>query len=28
MIAGIGVDIVKIERIKTAVERWGGEVYG
>ena len=24
MIAGIGVDIVKIERIKTAVERWGG----
>ncbi len=23
MIAGIGVDIVKIERIKTAVDRWG-----
>ena len=23
MIAGIGVDIIKIERIKTAVDRWG-----
>ncbi len=23
MIAGVGVDIVKIERIKAAVERWG-----
>ncbi len=23
MIAGVGVDIVKIERIKTAVEKWG-----
>jgi holo-[acyl-carrier protein] synthase len=23
MIAGIGVDIVKIERIKTAVDKWG-----
>lgn len=25
MIYGIGIDIVKIERVKTAVERWGNK---
>ncbi len=28
MIYGVGIDIVKIERMKAAVERWGGRFLG